>query len=316
MNIAIFNTFYDYISVFFCSPQLKRVRKGDFFAMEKKKGAIVFRFNEPNVNKVAQIWSVGWDEQDSSIYSWSGTERKDQDKYIFQYTLSGHGEINIDGKIHQLKAGHAFIVNSPSNYRYYLPEQSTKWEFLYLTLYGNEARRCWEQVKKSDNQVVRFHPESPLIKLLKQIYDDSIEKKITNAYHGSSIAYQFLMELSLSLKTVDKFMEDWSEGIISAVLFAQNYYQDDIGAEEMAEASKLSKYHFTRLFKEETGTTPIQYLTNIRLQKAIELLQHTRYTVDEIAQLVGYKNANYLNKITRKLTGKSPGEIRQERHTV
>lgn len=111
-------------------------------------------------------------------------------------------------------------------------------------------------------------------------------------------------------------MEDWSEGIISAVLFAQNYYQDDIGAEEMAEASKLSKYHFTRLFKEETGTTPIQYLTNIRLQKAIELLQHTRYTVDEIAQLVGYKNANYLNKITRKLTGKSPGEIRQERHTV
>jgi AraC-like DNA-binding protein len=279
--------------------------------MDNKTGAIAFRFTEQNVNHVAQIWSVGWDKQQSSIYNWSGTERKDQGKYIFQYTLSGHGEINIDGRVHKLKAGHAFIVSSPSNYHYYLPKDSGKWEFIYLTLYGNEAQRCWDYVKGLANQVVRFHPESAPIKLVKQIYDDARDKKITNAYQGSSIAYHFIMELYLYLSNIDQLMEDWSEGVISAALFARNYYQDDIGAEEMAEASQLSKYHFTRLFKKETGITPIQYLTNIRLQKSTELLQHTKYSVDEIAQLVGYKNANYLNKVTRKLTGKSPGQIRQ-----
>jgi len=279
--------------------------------MNKKTGAIAFRFNDPNVNQVAQIWSVGWEEQESTIYNWSGIERKDQKKYIFQYTLSGQGEINIDGKVHQLKAGHAFIVSSPGHYHYYLPEHSKKWEFLYVTLYGNEAKKCWEHVKRKGNQVVRFHPEAAPVKLVKQMYDDARERKITNAYQGSSISYQFIMELYLALSNVDKLMEDWSEGVVSAALFARNYYQDEIGAEEMAEASKLSKYHFTRLFKQETGVTPIQYLTNIRLQKAIELLQHTKYSVEEIAQLVGYKNANYLNKITRKLMGKSPGQIRQ-----
>lgn len=290
---------------------IKRVEKGEFFAMDKKTGAIAFRFNEPHVNSVAQIWSVGWDEQHSSLYKWSGTERKDQGKYIFQYTLSGGGEISIDGEIHSLKPGHAFIVSSPSNYHYYLPENANKWEFLYLTLYGEQAKHCWDYIRNSESQVVRFHPESSPVKLLKQIYDDARDKKITNAYQGSSIAYHFITELYLYLSTNDKLMKDWSEGIISAVLFARNTYQDEIGAEEMADASKLSKYHFSRLFKQETGVTPIQYLTNIRLQKAIELLQHTKYSVDEVAQLVGYKNANYLNKITRKLTGKSPGQIRQ-----
>ncbi|WP_226669110.1 AraC family transcriptional regulator [Metabacillus litoralis] len=279
--------------------------------MDKQTGAIAFRFNEPHVNSVAQIWSVGWDEQHSSLYNWSGTERKDQGKYIFQYTLSGAGEISIDGKIHSLKPGHAFIVSSPSNYHYYLPKGSSKWEFIYLTLYGEEAKRCWEYVRTSESQVVRFHPESAPVKLVKKMYDDAKERKITNAYQGSSIAYHFITELYLYLSTNDKLMNDWSEGIISAVLFARNYYQEEIGAEEMAEASKLSKYHFSRLFKQETGVTPIQYLTNIRLQKAIELLEHTKYSVDEVAQLVGYKNANYLNKITRKLTGKSPGQLRQ-----
>lgn len=279
--------------------------------MDKKTGAIAFRFTD-DVNSVAQIWSVGWDEQQSSLYQWSGTERKDQGKYIFQYTIAGHGEINIDGTVHTLKAGHAFIVSSPSNYHYYLPTNSEKWEFIYLTLYGHEAKRCWEHVKKCGNQIVRFHPESTPIKIIKQIYDNAKEKKITNAYEGSSIAYNFIMELYVYLSNIDKLMEDWSEGVISAALFARNYYQDDISSEEMAEASKLSKYHFTRLFKKETGLTPVQYLTTIRLQKATELLQHTKYTVDEIAQLVGYKNANYLNKVTRKLIGKSPGQIRQE----
>ncbi|MGM7723536.1 AraC family transcriptional regulator [Metabacillus sp. Hm71] len=279
--------------------------------MDKKTGAIAFRFTEHYVNHVAQIWSVGWDEQHSSIYNWSGTERKDQDKCIFQYTISGHGEINIDGNVHKVKAGHAFIVSSPSNYHYYLPKDSLKWEFIYLTLYGNEVKRCWDYVKSTGNQVVRFHPESAPIKLVKEIYDEARGKKITNAYEGSSIAYKFIMELYVHLANIDKLMEDWSEGIISAALFAKNYYQDDISAEEMAEASQLSKYHFTRLFKKETGVTPIQYLTTIRLQKATELLQNTKYSVDEIAQLVGYKNANYLNKVTRRMLGKSPGEIRQ-----
>ncbi|MFC0272399.1 AraC family transcriptional regulator [Metabacillus herbersteinensis] len=277
----------------------------------QQHGAFAFRFTEQHVNEVAQIWSVGWDEQTNPIYSWSGTQRKDVGKCIFQYTLSGQGEIELDGIRHRVQPGQAFIVKSHSNYRYYLPKGSEKWEFIFLTLYGNEVEQCWEYVKQTTNQVIRFHPDSTPIQLIKKMYDKAQNKNITNAYQGSSLAYQFTMELYHSISSMDKLMEEWPESVISAVLVATNYYQTEVGPEQMAEASGLSRYHFTRLFKKTTTLTPIQYLTKIRVIKASELLLHTKYSVDEIAELVGYKNANYLNKVFRKLTGMSPGQVRK-----
>ncbi|MGD7007185.1 helix-turn-helix domain-containing protein [Metabacillus sp. 84] len=276
-------------------------------------GAVAFRFKQDPVSELAQLWSVGWDLQTSPIYSWSGTERKDLGKIIFQVTLSGYGDVQIDGKTHRVHPGQAFVVKSPSNYRYYLPETSEKWEFMYITLYGKEADRCYEHIREKTNQVIRFHPESVPVKLVKQIFDEANSKNVTSAYKGSSLAYQFIMELYEYVSEMDREMDEWPESVVSAVLFARQSYQNPIGPDEMADASGLSRYHFTRIFKKETGFTPIQYLTNIRISKAIELLAHTKYTTEEIAALVGYTNANYLNKVCRKVTGKSPGELRKEK---
>lgn len=284
-------------------------------AKEKRFGHFAFRFSDPITQEVAQIWSVGWDEQKSQIYHWNGIERKDIDKCIFQYTLSGYGLIEINGKQYKVSPGYAFIVSSPSNYRYFLPKDSGQWEFIYITLCGKEADRCWGTIRKKSEQVLYFHPESSTIQLLKQIYDEAERKKITNAFKASSLAYQFIMELYQHLSTVDKEMKTWPESIVRAVLYAKNHFQSNIGPDDMAAASGLSRYHFTRVFKKSTGKTPIQYLTNIRLEKAMDLLENTKYSVEDIAKFVGYRNANYLNKVFQKAVGCSPTQFRKgEKH--
>ena len=75
------------------------------------------------------------------------------------------------------------------------------------------------------------------------------------------------MELYQYIKSMDSFTEDWPESIISSILFARNHYHEEIGPDEMADAAHLSRYHFSRLFKQTTGITPIQYLTKLRIQK-------------------------------------------------
>ncbi|MCD7035047.1 AraC family transcriptional regulator [Metabacillus sp. GX 13764] len=281
--------------------------------MKNKYGTIAFRFKEPSVSHIAQLWSVGWDEHTSSIYSWNGMERKDMGKVIFQYTLSGTGEIELEGSKHRLNPGHAFLVKSPSHYKYYLPEDSKSWEFMYVTLYGEEAEKCWNALKEKNLSIIHFHPEAAPIELLQEILSEANSKKITNAYKGSSLAYQFLMALYDYAANAETRMADWPESIVRSALYAKQFYRDNIGPEEMAEVSGLSRYHYIRVFKQTTGITPIQYLTKIRIQKAIELLHQTKYSIEEIAELSGYTNANYLNKVCKKVTGYSPGEIRKNK---
>lgn len=281
--------------------------------MKKTYGTVAFRFKEPAVNQIAQLWSVGWDKHSSSIYSWNGLERKDMGKVIFQYTLSGIGEIEIEGKIHRLHPGHAFLVKSPGEYRYYLPKDSEEWEFMYITLFGEEAEKCWMAIQEKGLSVIRFHPDAAPIQELQQILDEASSKKITNAFKGSSLAYRFLMELYEYADSMDSKMDEWPEAIVRAALFARQYFSEKIGPDDMADVSGLSRYHFVRVFKQTAGITPIQYLTKIRIHKAIELLNHTKYSIEEIAEMAGYTNANYLNKVCKKVTGYSPGEIRKNK---
>lgn len=91
---------------------------------------------------------------------------------------------------------------------------------------------------------------------------------------------------------------------------------NQIGLDDLVAASGLSKYHFTRLFQKTTNLTPIQYLTKIRIEHAIELLRMTNYSIDEIAQLVGYSNGNYFIKVFHKRIGMSPGQFRESKNMI
>ncbi|MCA0985267.1 AraC family transcriptional regulator [Halobacillus yeomjeoni] len=274
-------------------------------------GSYGYRFSDRKLQKTAQIWSLGWDEQKTTLYDWDGRNRRDTGKYIFQYTISGQGAIEIDGKLFQLSPGQAFIVNIPGDYRYFLPEKSDGWEFIYLTLYGDVVGDYWNEIQEDIGHILNFEPDSEPVTFLLHLLDLAASRQISNAHLASGYAYQFTMELMKYCQNIDRKLSSWPEPITQAAMYARNHYAEEIGPDEMALASGMSRYHFTRQFKEITHMTPIQYLTDIRIQKAKELLQNTKYSSEDIAQLIGYNNANYFNKVFKKVVGISPGKYRK-----
>ncbi len=83
-----------------------------------------------------------------------------------------------------------------------------------------------------------------------------------------------------------------------------------LGLKVLGEAAGLSLRHFMRLFRSETGLTPIQYLNRYRVEQAKHLLVTTDKTMEQIGRLVGTANQNYFAYLFRQHTGHSPREHR------
>ena len=283
---------------------------------DKNYESFGFRFKGEHQENIIGIHSIGWEEVTSSSYNWDGLKRSEVGKCVFQYTLSGQGKIEVNGEEYTLSAGEAFLVQIPSSHRYFLPPESNSWEFIHITLFGKEAIKTFELINEKIGYVIAFLPESAQIELLLNIFEAAAEKNITDAYQASALGYSFIMELHRFAYNIGTPAKKWPESISKAVLFAKKHYHLQIGLDDMVEASNLSKYHFTRLFRKSTNMTPLNYLTMIRIDKALELLRLTQSPIEEIAELVGYSNGNYFSKVFHKRVGMSPSQFRESKYTV
>lgn len=95
-----------------------------------------------------------------------------------------------------------------------------------------------------------------------------------------------------------------------ALEFMHDNYGRELALEEIAAAAYLSEYHFARLFKQITGTTPHVYLANLRIEKARRMLVETTLPIIEIAAMVGYQSQSHFSKIFKSVTGLTPRAYR------
>nr|WP_246427892.1 AraC family transcriptional regulator [Paenibacillus phyllosphaerae] len=83
-------------------------------------------------------------------------------------------------------------------------------------------------------------------------------------------------------------------------------YQEELTVERLAKEANIGRWQYTNLFKQLTGKSPIDYLTDIRIQRAKELLLTSDCKLREIAVLVGYRDEYYFNRRFRQTVGVSP----------
>ena len=92
----------------------------------------------------------------------------------------------------------------------------------------------------------------------------------------------------------------------------ENYADDHISLNRVAREVNISATHFSSIFSQETGSTFIEYLTEVRLEKAKELLRCTDKKTSEIAYAVGYKDPRYFSHLFKKITGDTPRQFRTQ----
>lgn len=101
-----------------------------------------------------------------------------------------------------------------------------------------------------------------------------------------------------------------NDPISKAKTYIHDHYRESVSLEDVAEYVELTPTYFTKLFKDQTQQTFIDYVTDYRIEKSKELLRQTNLSLKEIAYEVGYKDPNYYSRVFKKWTNLSPKQFR------
>lgn len=111
------------------------------------------------------------------------------------------------------------------------------------------------------------------------------------------------------LKTVRISKNDKISNITSmAIKYIEEHYNEEISLDDVSKYVSLTPQYFSKVFKDETGYNFVEWITNIRVKNAKDLMNSTDKTIKEVCYLVGYHDPNYFSRIFKKIVGISPTE--------
>lgn len=124
---------------------------------------------------------------------------------------------------------------------------------------------------------------------------------------------QWLREhVATVFKVIQNSKRDYAQEIINNIhTYISAHYADEITLASIAQVVHLSPYYISKLFKKTTGENFIDYLTSVRMERAMELLASPSVRVYDVAEQVGYKSTKHFSQVFRNYTGKTPSEYRQ-----
>jgi two-component system response regulator YesN len=119
------------------------------------------------------------------------------------------------------------------------------------------------------------------------------------------------------LARVGRFAEEaearrhpYSEPVRKVCAYMKATYTEGISLQQAADVVHLNKTYLSELFKKETGISFNHYLTQLRIERAKELIAAGGVTIGVLAEQVGYPDGSYLTKVFKKMTGMTPNEFK------
>lgn len=101
-----------------------------------------------------------------------------------------------------------------------------------------------------------------------------------------------------------------SERLIPVIAYIKENYAFEVSLADLAKLIPMSEGQFCRVFKQQMKVSPMQYLLRYRILQSCRLLQDTEKKIGEIANLTGFNNISYFNKVFLKTIGCTPKEYR------
>lgn len=140
-------------------------------------------------------------------------------------------------------------------------------------------------------------------------------EQLAAAYEEATLALQQKTMVSkqqvIHYAALDQLRLQEKYGLPNIEEHVRKHCLENISLQEMAASFHMSESHFSRLFKKYTGVSFVEYITQLRIDKAKELLLRPDAKIYEVSLAIGYVDSRYFSQIFRRCTGQTPSEFRK-----
>lgn len=247
----------------------------------------------------------------STDYRFDGMHRGSQPLVLWQYTISGFGMVELDGRMIPVDPGEAFLLVTPEKHRYFFPETSENWEFLYLGMCGDEACRIARELRKKYGSVSSHYGSAASVNMVRQVISGTAGYSTDTPVQLSSIAYNFMMSLITGGSSGRSNRSD--SDILNLIHnYCIEHLADPVSVGDLAGFAGCSRSHFCRVFSQASGKSPHEYLLELRIRMATRMLQNGNFSVKQIASECGFNETGYFCKVFRRYHGTTPADFRRK----
>ena len=228
------------------------------------------------------------------------------EKYIFHYILSGKGWCNgipfEEGEI-------VYCTNStPYNLS---SNRSDPCTYAYISFYGGKSEKYLNQLGLT--QPFKCYKSAHFQKIA-EILHDMMEVDHNDVETALYLESCFLHLLALSAPPApdpdDKQALRKDKRVNAAIQYISEHFREpNIRLEDVAEATLSNEKYLQRLFKAETGMSMYQYISKLRMDAAITLLNSSNYNINEISEYVGYNNRQTFSDAFKNTFGVAPSKF-------
>ena len=233
--------------------------------------------------------------------------------YTLHIIINGSGSIEFNNKTEILSSGYCFLI-PPNETFIYKQNNNDPWEYVWFEFDGDAVPNL---IKSTNFAKDYFFKITSFDNILKSIlhYKSLYTKRKKDSDTLFSTAYLLdiftvlINDTQRRIENVD--LNKFQLKIIKIKRYIDDNYNDpDLNIATIASHFYFTQSYLTRLFKKYTKITPIQYLIKVRMEKASELLRQDNFSIQQIAESVGYKNQFYFSKEFKKYFGIMPSKYK------
>ena len=260
------------------------------------------------------LYQFGWEQCDPS-HSFGPAARN---HYLFHYVISGTGTLIADNSKGQsitypVKSGQGFML-FPHQICTYIADNEIPWEYTWIEFDGLRVKETVELAGLNPDQPLYRARYKDIAETMKDEMLYIVNHKDQSPFHLIGHLYLFIDSLvrSSTSTQISKGNSLRDFYIKEAFSYIEQNFQNDISVEDIAACCGLNRSYFGKIFHENTGKSPQEFLISYRMTKAAELLKLTQLSIADIGNAVGYPNQLHFSRAFKNIYGVSPRQWRNE----